>query len=332
MLRLQDFLHVITPSGWQLVPEWCDFYFQLGAILAEQNNSATRTVVGLAVPTRAYAAPFAALGVVCVRAKVPLVHESDEECFAKLSRLPVGERLIYIFNGHRLKAVYEGLDDSDGDKKLRVRVEDKKSGGLTYFIHAEDAKSLEISERETGELPATQRGRPLLKNQSFVEKFLPEIDLNNFAGRSRLECAILGRLNVLRDEVVDTKISLKTVVGKRVVHVAGALQDVLRTSRFGSTTNAVRSIVMRPDGKGHARGLGLPQVCIFDGAESYLKSRSSWTRSASLVILDATETGFQSGVEALNQEYTTSRLSDLPPMLPAPPAGVELVAYQVRVI
>jgi len=326
-LRLQESLHVFTGSGWQQLPAWCNFFFELGSAVASTRSDPARTIVGLAVPTRAYAAPFVALGVVSTHAATPIIAEDNAEYFEKLTLLPRGKPLIYIANGRRLKGRHDGVEGSGSDRILRVMVESKESGGLTRLIQAEDAKSIEIAEVDDVILPATQRGKQLLKNQEFVERLLPGVSVSDFAGHSRMECEILGRLNILRSEIVDTRFGF---LGKKSLLNEGSLQDILRARKFSGVASAVRSNVHRVDGKHPPRPTSSTEVVIFDGAEAYLKARSNWSKNNAVVILDAVEAAFQSGADALNQEYTTRRIAATTPDVPVPPPGVEMVAYHTR--
>ena len=74
----------------------------------------------------------------------------------------------------------------------------------------------------------------------------------------------------------------------------------------------------------------LPNIIIFDGANSFLKSRDDWLESHAIILLDRTENHFQEAIDTLNQDYI-NRSNDFLLKQFSLPFGVEIVAYKTHV-
>jgi hypothetical protein len=72
-----------------------------------------------------------------------------------------------------------------------------------------------------------------------------------------------------------------------------------------------------------------PHTVIFDGANTFLKSREYWLKSHNIVLLDRTEPHFQEAVDVINQNYY-SRFDDVSLKRITLPFGVEHIAYQEK--
>lgn len=70
-------------------------FLDLGYALATEDTNENRIVVGLALPTRAYAASLIATGIVAGKLSQPIKGDKAIERFQELSILPIGTSLIY---------------------------------------------------------------------------------------------------------------------------------------------------------------------------------------------------------------------------------------------
>jgi len=95
-------------GSWQPLPHWAQFYIKLGSQLAKTPKVDTRLVVGIAAPTRAYAAAFLALGMVLQKAADAVVHEDAKEHFQYLSSFDRGTPVLLRVGGQWCKGKLAG--------------------------------------------------------------------------------------------------------------------------------------------------------------------------------------------------------------------------------
>jgi hypothetical protein len=309
------------------LPDWGNFFIELGRRVAESETDKNRLVVALAIPTRAYAAALTAFGVVLTRATLSSDKIDDtNEYFERLCNLPQCTPVTFLNKGRKLKAFYEGVEKISGKRRLRIRVESCTTGGLTHLIPLEESRHIEIRNTPILNLPKKQKGRKIAANSKFIEDVLGDELASTYVEKSQLDCVIIGKRNFLETEI--TKINFASTPSFKKL---GVLQDVLRVRSFFSTDNqACRSEVFSvtskkchslPDGR-------VPFVTIFDGASSFIKWRDDWRSSHWIILLDRTEIHFQEAVDIVNQDYINRVDEEEIPNLPSLPPGVELVNYQ----
>lgn len=308
------------------LPNWGTFFIELGRRVAECETGSNRLVVALAIPTRAYAAALTAFGVVVTRAT--LSHSQIEDTnkyFERLCNLPQGTPVTFFNKDRKFKAFYEGVDKISGQRRLRIRVESRKKGGLSYLVPLEEAHKIKIRTTPIRNLPKQQKGRRIFTRSKFIEDVLGA-EIANTCLNESLDFIIIGKKNSLIKELTKT-----SFYGNPFFKNRGVLQDVLRVRRFFSTDNpAYRSEVFSVTARKRPRlsdGI-IPFVTIFDGASSFIKWRDDWRSSHWIILLDRTEIHFQEAVDIVNQDYTSRVDEEEIPNLPSLPPGVELVNYQ----
>src|SRR5690606_37354562 len=115
-------------------PEWAEYFINVGKQLAVAEQSSTRIVTAIVVPTRAFAAAFVSLGMVVSDAasRDPL---SEAGHFETLFDLPVGTRVIYRPKpGKTLKGVLDGPQELSGKLYVRVQIHSKDGGNTTVLV------------------------------------------------------------------------------------------------------------------------------------------------------------------------------------------------------
>jgi hypothetical protein len=286
-------------------------------------------ILGLAVPTRSYAAAFAACGVVVARAATPAEQSSPEEHFAEVCALPRDTTVSLLAGTKKLKGVFAGCDDYQGEKVARIMVQKKSEGGGTYLIRAADALRVEILTETHVKLPKKQSGKLLPQMTPFVTHFVGYDKAMSFARHSRLECVITGRINALRREIIDTEFAVSTQEG---THQEGRLQDLLQVRKFLNESEPYRSDIYRLNTSGHmfANNGVVPPFVIFDGATGFIRWREFARSSNWLVILDWTDARFREATEILKEAHM-NRIGEYKIAgLPSPPTGVEVLDFYER--
>ncbi|SFL73949.1 hypothetical protein SAMN05421830_105236, partial [Desulfomicrobium norvegicum] len=86
-------LHFEDSGEWYSLPEWAEYFISVGKHLASEDNSASRIVTAIVVPTRAYCAAFVSLGMIVSDAAA---HDSSSAAahFEMLFDLPIGTPVI----------------------------------------------------------------------------------------------------------------------------------------------------------------------------------------------------------------------------------------------
>ena len=311
---------------WMPLPAWGNFFINIGRWLAQAEIVESRLVLGLAIPTRNYAAAFAALGIVLARANIPADQIELNSHFQQLCSLPKGTPVNYQKNGKRYKGIYLGVNKDYGEPRLRVQIENKSNGGLTDFLRREECQNVAIASTQYMSLPKKQTGRFLVKSNDFLNAFI-SAETQEFVTKTRLECALIGRVNTLQQEI--TQVPFAYDSSKPEVK-RGYLHDILRVRNFLSEGETYRSEVLSFQGNKPPKTTNnlMPNVTIFDGATGFIKWRDDWRNSHWIVLLERTEPRFQEAVTEINNEYGSRVDGKEIHHIPSVPPGVELVVYQ----
>ncbi len=311
---------------WVELPAWASFFINLGSLTASSTKPGARLIVGLAIPSRAYAAALAAFGIVITRSVIPVDQVTPGEYFNKLCELEIGTAVFIRSGDRKLKGIITGCKEIQGENRLGIQVHDKSSGGGAYLIAARDSLRVEVAPTGQEKLPKKQTGKLVQPPGEFVEQFIGKGRAEMFSRQSRLECMLLGRINILKREIVNTELAVKT--GEQQF-AEGRLQSVLRARRFMREGEHFRSEITRVDGRKAPVGAGdaMPHVAIFDGATSFWKWRDYLRDSNWIIILDRTEPYFRNAAEVFNNEYMNRINDDCLEGIPPVPPGVEILTY-----
>lgn len=323
-------LHFEDSGEWHSLPEWAEYFISVGKQLATADNSESRIVTAIVVPTRAYCAAFVSLGMVVSDAALRDPSSATAH-FENLFDLPAGTPVILRQSPRKvLKGVLQGPEEYNGKLYVRVQVQsrdDRMGGGLTHLIGESQALQVQPA-KHSGKLPKKQGARNKRFANGFVDSLLGEADPVQLGVRSKLVCAIVGKKNSLEHEIRHTPLALHANGDCRV---EGQLQDVLRIDRFVSGEQSYRSALV-PVGSGPPSGEVTSKVemgVVFDGAAGFLKWGALWPDQHQIIILDRTELYFDDAITAINSRFSQNR-ADAEPHLPASvtPPGGEVLAFR----
>jgi hypothetical protein len=224
--RFQKFARIAT-SGWVPLPAWGSYLVHLGSRAAGTGGTGP-SVRALALPTRAYAAVFCAVGAVLRRLSAAVLADTFGH-FAALSRLPPGTTVTYRTSKAltRFPGRLMGSESLSGEDYLVIQPSQK----ALIRVPARYALDVMPSERAIAELPEQATSKVVRGCGAFMSALLPPNLLWNWLASSRLECVIVGPESTLREEITRTTIGFLSAGGL----VEGALQELLRVRRF--TTN-----------------------------------------------------------------------------------------------
>jgi hypothetical protein len=343
-------LFINKDNSWETLPVWAEFWINLGNFLTNLSLQNERAIVGVALPTRCYAATMTAVGAILGNLNKK-VYSNAEDHFNFLCKLPYktsvrilaknGKGKDRLYNG-RLLGCEEIKLNTASIPVLKVQTEkssmkDNSARGSTHFIQIRDAHRIQLVEAENNlpdnNLPTHQKGLVVTPITDFAEKIIGSNHAANFAKNSYSTCLLVGNLGVLRKEIIDEKFGT-SVKNSRENICIGNFLDLLRVRKFTSANKSFRSDAFaansrRPPGKNQTQ---TPEIVIFDGSNGFLKWRDFWKSSHWVVLLDQTESGFSDAANTLNNCYRQRTGEDLiPENFPCPPEYIEIVYFQEKI-
>jgi len=315
------YLYFLEKGNRLPVPEWVYFYINLGLEVSSYEQGANRLIVALAVPTRTLAAALVAFGVTVGASKAYYQKFKLEEHLKQLLSLQEGAPIVYLRKNRQLKGKYLGHKEFNDGLRLCLELEQ----GTKHWILANQAASIRaVSPTSKVQIPKHQRGRRITRSNQFLSTFLDDDCANDLLLRSKLMCTVVGRVSLLREEIVETQFAAKR-------GGTGALNEILRVQRFVSTNSTYRSHIVAADKEMSpetASAFTAP-VIVFDGSSGFLKWHRYWNTSSWIVLLDRTERNFDPAVTLLNQHFVQNRVGDQVPLkAPGIPPGVEAMVYE----
>jgi hypothetical protein len=323
-------LHFEDSGDWYSLPEWAEYFISVGKQMACEEQTETRIVTAIVVPTRAFGAAFVSLGMVISDAAAR-DRASESAHFEKLFDLPAGTPVIFRpAPGKTLRGVLQAPEEYRGKLHVRVQVHSRDGGGLTHLI--DESRALQVQPaRHSGKLPKKQGVENTRFANAFVDSLLGEADPVQLGWRSKLVCALVGKRNALEHEIRQTSLALHANGHRRA---EGQLQDVLRVSRFVTGQQSHRCALVPVGSSSPADDLvaNTEMGVVFDGALGFLKWGQLWRGRHQVIILDRTEPYFDDAISAINTRFSQNRV-DGAVSLPAndAPAGGEVLAFREAV-
>lgn len=309
------------------LPAWASFWMDLGRAVGSWERPGHRLVVGVALPTRAYAASLIAAGIVEARSKVDSGANAARH-FKVLAEQQVNTPVRFREKDRVLNGLLAGVQTIEGEPRIGVCVSNRSGGSLTHWVREADVLRISLHTGEIKRLPKLQTGRRVIRS-SFVRGFIPPERLLDFASRSDLECVIVGHVGVLRKEVEETPFVAQ--VGSQLE--SGTLQELLRVRKFQSADAPFRTHVLRAGGgKPDALPPGIsPRVTLFDGSDAFLKWHEYWRHTHWVVLLDQGEAMLREAASVLYDDFVQRRVGEPSLKLSSrPPLGVEMMVFQER--
>ncbi len=327
-------LFYLGREAYQPLPSWGHFFISLGADIYETIDPNRRLVIGIAVPSRAYAAVLIALGMIANGSGTG----NGAAHVDRLSNLAI-DTPLFLFKEqadgmHRAKGLYKGcsLKNIGGTEVFYIKVQLDRAGHAHREFPLTMWPSIQVAAFPVESMPAGERWSKVTVENPFATLAVGSRQAKDLAMRSRLECVILGQANALSRETVDTPFAVRDQDG---LFVEGRLQDLVRAHRFSSGMEAFRSDVLPTDNPDMDKAAGslAPPLAILDGSAAYLKWRHMFRGTNRVVVLDRADRGFEAAVHTLNDEYTLERDvtlerdGDADPGFEAVPPGIDVMAF-----
>lgn len=313
-------------KGWQPLPQWCNFYLELGKWIKEVYNR-EHLVIALSVPVRSFVSAFIASGYLAASGTRVI---DSQECFRKIASLPRDACIRFMYKDRKTVGIYKGITEAFGEQRIRVQVEDSKSGGLTLVLRPEELAGFVVVDNSSAiKLPARQRGYKLSFNRDFITAFLGVNDITSYLSRSKLESVIVGTVKVIGEELNDYRFGIVKHSGGIV---EGRLQDIIMARRFAPAALGFHCDVVSSRSFLQHLDQRLPLV-IFDSPTAFLESGSMFTSSIKkVVVLERTNRNYSEAVRQLNQRFYQSRdRTGEVKISEAIPPGVDLMVFEESV-
>jgi hypothetical protein len=328
---LSDLQYKINDQ-WQSLPDWGEFFVNIGSLAAQETGS-RKLVIGITVPTRAYAAALVAAGVVVTRAGNSTVAASPNEHFEALYNAPQNTAVLF-YEGKKvlkglLKRASKDMEKTCGGKAVGIQLENEKGGGTTKYIMYGQCLKVRFANNAEVKLPKNQKGKVFLNDDDFLKSIHAISDVTDFVTETSLECAIIGYVAHLRSEITKTIFSYKQS-GVNADNLVGNLQDLLRVRQFSSSGDGYHTEVLTAlSEKGpQLQSDHAPYVAVFDGANGFSKWRHKFERSHWVVIFDRTEAQFEEATGLMNQLFFQSPEGSDREGPVELPDGIELVQFE----
>jgi hypothetical protein len=281
--------------------------------MQESAGPNARVVVGVSVPTRAFAAPLVAVG--AAAAAFEDHGSSDlESHFAQLSALPAGTLLTWLEGRYLRCGPLRGTDIINGEAYIRMGDGYGRRWDMTHEVHPLGEEDEEFDRRRLN--IETKFVEGALKANSFVH-----------ALRSEAACLIVGVKSVLEAELTSERLACGSP-GDRAT-VTGTFQDLLRCRDI---TPACRTHFAAEILPAYASDLptrlraASPTVVVADGAAAFLRWRARF--SAPLIaVLDRASRPSEDAAFAFAADRARST-RDANFGMQSVPAGVELAGYE----
>ncbi len=304
------------------LPKWGQFYISLGQYIDKTiSSSSNRTIVGLTVPSRNFCAPLITLGFIGDRIELS-ERTGDLEHIEYIKNLPFDTPVTFRSEfGKRFRGVYKGYVERGQELYFKLKT-DKKTD---RFVPVIDSRKIELLDKKEIKLWKNQTGRTIKQCSDFSLDLIGDQNAFSLTMYSKFEVVIIGSKKIIEKEIADQEFFTGN-------HKKGCLADVIRIKEYQGKFSAYRSrVISNRIKRTKLHTIEDPPLAIFDGSLSFLKWRPFWMKSNWVVILDRTDSQYDSSLEQLNRIYIQYHLANSAKIeLPNIPDGVEITIFEVK--
>jgi hypothetical protein len=300
------------------LPGWATFFMCMGKSLAELSPTSRPTLVAVSTPTARYAAALSVAGYLLGSDEiVPL-----EEHIEFLRCLEPGRQVWLHKEKKRIKGTFSGFVPLSNGEGVKILIGSGR-GAWVSTIPLTAARQIQVASSSK----PSKRSRFLDKvpKSLFALEALRSAENPRRWEQSRLEAAIVGQSNRLRDEITQQRFAIE----RNGHYTGGTLQDIIRTIDFGEAQDphGYASAIETP---GAAVDLGdTPGLVVFDGPRAFMRANTRHQGARHwVVILDRTSRSFADGASVVDDLYLQRAGDFKHPTLPTPPAGIEMTCFE----
>lgn len=306
------------------LPMWCHFFMELGEYIGSAGTD-SKLVIGMTLPVRAYSSCLVALGIINSAYERVCTDFTLDDHFKSLCALEIGTPMVYLDGDRHKMGLFDGCEDVGGETAIRILIRERDS--YTQVLTRDLSGQALVAETQIESISDRQIGHKLYSSSRFITSFLkgtPE----EFIAKASYEALIIGQVNTLRREIVETQFGIQDENGNIY---PGRLQDILRVRKFMGAKEAYWTDV-GPTSKSYADEQ-IPQVVIFDGTNAFLRHSHIFKDSHWIILMEYTDTDFEAGVNAITQRYVQYRIGT-PELdfsrVASSDYGIEIMAFKER--
>lgn len=312
-----------------LLPEWSYFYMTLGAkAISLDPPQDSRIVIGIASPTRAFAAILLSVGSLLEKS-INNVASSDKY-FDRILSLEPGTPVQYRTDNHRrLRGHIDGFKEINGKWQIIIRTAE---GTQSYLPLEKYAARITVSESDVTVPKHQQKGRRIESPSDFLISCLGKEASNSHVLESSFDVLLIGKETVLRHEATEVPFWTQKTSSIGQFH-EGYLQEILRVQSFSGANHSYKSKCVSLSTEDTTSNIGdrIPPLVIFDGALAFLKHQHFWKKSHLVAIFDRTERQFDDAIQLLNQNHA-HRISDEDNFSISIPNSVEMMLFREAIL
>lgn len=314
-------------GGWIPLPDWSVFFISLGEKLSWRLGKNKKWTVALALPARAYIAPFIGVGILSSIFKIHSPSDLLSDHFQTLASLEKNTSVLYRKNSRILKGKYLGVADFQGEKRLLIQIQSAQAGGLTEYIAKKNALNIQVNPNQNQRLPSNQRGRKMTKNDSRLTNAFFGLHSQIFLRQSRTRICFVGGKEFEREV---TKNMFAVCSDNQMIQ--GSLNDLLRVKQFQHKFDPYQSQFVSSAARSKniaTLNLSPDSIVVYSGSNGYLNWKESLLRTNSIIILDRSDAQFEIAFEEINNSYIqSSRIPTTAIELGKVPAGIEILYWE----
>ncbi|EIJ78323.1 hypothetical protein PB1_12204 [Bacillus methanolicus PB1] len=323
-------LYVKNKDGWASLSDWAYFYINVGKVFYDNLPTKAKARLVLTLPTRSYAGVCIAYGAILSSISDKVDDETINEHFQKIKGMEIGTSVIYRKQSRTYRGIYSGIEMVEGEERIRITIQEKKAGNLTEILNRKQSLSVQIATDKNFRLPKNPIGREN-RVSNFLKTGFKDYNYNRLLTLSQPQFYYIGRKKWVKDEAIDTEIAVYD--SKKNEYIQGNLNELLRMKEFMGEQDSYQSHLLSSSAASHKFDLinfSPSTFTIFDGAISYLRWRERFKYTHSIIILDRTDTQFESALFELNDEYILSQKmdKDFPMDIRLIPKGVEMMFWE----
>ena len=314
---------------------WAVDLVRLGQALSAFDSTSPITLA-ISLPTRDLAGPLIAAGYIAARSGDRPRNETaggdgdsgKSSLFGHLCTLSAGTPVrLRQQTGKVVQAVLDGRRMAHGKEWVVVRFQKASQGSGRELIGEGQVDRVLFDPEIDVSNVEQQVGKEIKLRLGLASAFLSDAAaLHRHVLRQRADCAFVGTVNRVKEELLSIKLRARTYNGEVV---DGTLQDVLRVSNLLPVTESSRGKIFPASGEQRILADYDPALAVFNTASAYV-NRSPGVRAAHhAVVLTPTEPNYEMAVAALNDAFL-SRLKELSGGDWAVPTGVPAMAFHRR--
>lgn len=322
---------------WCALPDWALSLIHIGWELGNLPESEKRVSAAFILPHRGFAPSFLSLGATLAQS-VPRLRPGDiENHFAELLGLTstgVPTPLLYLRKAVCFKGAFDGVQETDGEKFVRVTVNASvagKTGRDTYFVGRANSHNLHIDRDSSFVLTRSPHKCDVLSNRDFLSGLYSDDEASSLHMAVNPSVTLVTRINSLREEALEEEFAWQADDDNGTYH-AGTLNDVLRIDRFVSTSVRPQVLLLPVSSSEETIVPAMidSRVVILDGAQTYMQWSHHFTRANVVTLLSHTDSNVELVVDEINRRYLSKSDSQDPLLaetLNVPNKGAEGVVF-----